>query len=131
MTDTIVHCSFCSKHKNQVVKLIVSHKVAICNECVDLCESLLRQQDNSKQITNKLQIPDPLDIKQYLDQQVIGQEQAKIVLSVAIANHYKRINSPNSIQKSNILMIGSTGTGKTTIISEVIKKMIEKDNNKL
>ena len=100
MTDNIVHCSFCSKHKNQVDKLIVSHKVAICNECVDLCESLLRQQTNQEN-TNKLEIPDPLEIKNYLDQIVVGQQQAKIVLSVAIANHYKRVNSAQKIQKSN------------------------------
>jgi ATP-dependent Clp protease ATP-binding subunit ClpX len=118
MTESIVHCSFCSKHKNQVDKLIVSHKVAICNECVDLCETLLRQQD-PQQPANQLEIPDPLEIKQYLDQRVIGQQQAKIVLSVAIANHYKRINSSSKIQKSNILMIGSTGTGKTLMARSV------------
>ena len=118
MTDQIVHCSFCSKHKNQVGKLIVSHKVSICNECVDLCETLLRQQTNAQNGT-KLEIPDPLEIKNYLDQRVIGQEQAKIVLSVAIANHYKRINSDYPIQKSNILMIGSTGTGKTLMARNV------------
>jgi ATP-dependent Clp protease ATP-binding subunit ClpX len=85
---------------------------------VDLCESLLRQQPNTQSGT-KLEIPDPLEIKNYLDQRVIGQEQAKIVLSVAIANHYKRINSDYPIQKSNILMIGSTGTGKTLMARNV------------
>jgi ATP-dependent Clp protease ATP-binding subunit ClpX len=120
MTEGISHCSFCGKHKDSVGKLIVSHKVAICNECVDLCETLLKDQKSSeKNKQNKLIIPDPRDIRDYLDQQVVGQEQAKMVLSVAIANHYKRINSPNNIQKANILMIGPTGTGKTLMARTV------------
>jgi ATP-dependent Clp protease ATP-binding subunit ClpX len=119
MSDTIAHCSFCGKHKDLVGKLIVSHKVAICNECVDLCESLLKDTPTEKNKQNKLEIPDPRDIREYLDQQVVGQDQAKIVLSVAIANHYKRINSPNNIQKANILIIGPTGTGKTLMARTV------------
>jgi ATP-dependent Clp protease ATP-binding subunit ClpX len=120
MTEGISYCSFCGKHKDSVGKLIVSHKVAICNECVDLCETLLKDQKSSeKNKQNKLIIPDPRDIRDYLDQQVVGQEQAKMVLSVAIANHYKRINSPNNIQKANILMIGPTGTGKTLMARTV------------
>jgi len=120
MTETIAYCSFCSKHKDTVEKLIVSHKVAICNECVHLCENLLRNKTTADQKQNQLEIPDPLDIKKYLDQQVIGQESAKIVLSVAIANHYKRINnSNNSVTKANILMIGPTGTGKTLMARTV------------
>lgn len=121
MTETIIHCSFCDKHKDQVGKLIVSHKVAICNECVDLCESLLKDTrilvSNN---TSKLSIPDPHAIKDYLDQHVVGQNNSKIVLSVAIANHYKRINNlNNSIAKANILMIGPTGTGKTLMARTV------------
>ena len=111
MPESIVNCSFCNKHKDQVGKLIVSHKVAICNECVDLCESLLRDKTTTKTKT-AITVPNPKDIKDYLDQYVIAQDQAKIVLSVAIANHFKRINAGNvDIQKSNILMIGPTGTG--------------------
>lgn len=122
MTDNIEYCSFCAKHKGQVGKLIVSHKVAICNECVNLCVSLLKDFSKSDQVKkdNDQKIPDPLEIKQYLDRYVIGQSQAKTVLSVAIANHYKRIsNADTSFQKSNILMIGPTGTGKTLMARTV------------
>jgi len=121
MTDTINHCSFCDKHKDKVGKLIVSHNVAICNECVDFCESLLKDTKNkTKSKSKSVDIPDPRDIRDYLDQHVIGQDDAKIVLSVAIANHYKRINHPdNGIQKANILVIGPTGTGKTLMAKTV------------
>jgi ATP-dependent Clp protease ATP-binding subunit ClpX len=123
MTTTIDHCSFCDKHKDRVGKLIVSHKVAICNECVDLCSNLLNHGkivDQPKPSTKVA--PDPHDIKNYLDQYLIGQDQAKRVLSVAIANHYKRISqSDNQIDKSNILVIGPTGTGKTLMARTVAK----------
>lgn len=121
MTELLHHCSFCGKHKDQVGKLIVSHKVAICNECVFLCEGLLTNtKEIAKSSLTEFTIPDPRDIRDYLDQHVVGQSEAKIVLSVAIANHYKRINNPgNGIQKANILMIGPTGTGKTLMAKTV------------
>lgn len=117
MADTIVHCSFCNKHKDQVGKLIVGDNVAICNECVDLCGSLIK---GTKKKTKSLTIPDPREIKTYLDQCIVGQQSAKVVLSVAIANHFKRLNKDNNnIQKANILMIGPTGTGKTLMARSV------------
>jgi ATP-dependent Clp protease ATP-binding subunit ClpX len=123
MTITIDHCSFCDKHKDRVGKLIVSHKVAICNECVDLCSNLLNHGKIVDQPKPSAKVaPDPHDIKNYLDQYLIGQDQAKRVLSVAIANHYKRISqSDNQIDKSNILVIGPTGTGKTLMARTVAK----------
>ena len=121
MSPAIEHCSFCDKHKDRVGKLIVSHKVAICNECVDLCDGLLK--DSKIATPPSLDLPaviDPKDVRDYLDQHVVGQDQAKIILSVAIANHYKRISRADStIAKSNILMIGPTGTGKTLMARTV------------
>ena len=117
MTDTLSTCSFCLKHKDTVGKLIVSQNVAICNECVELCNVLLKDTKKSRlKNTDKKVVPDPREIRDYLNQFVVGQDEAKIVLAVAIANHYKRINNPDNITeiaKGNVLMIGPTGTGKT------------------
>ena len=122
MNDTLAHCSFCNKHKDQVTKLIVSQEVAICSECVELCNNLLKDTRTVHNTKKKISVPDPREIYNYLDHHVIGQTEAKRVLSVAIANHYKRINNPdNTVAKANILMIGPTGTGKTLMARTVAK----------
>lgn len=120
--ESISHCSFCNKHKDAVDKLIVGHEVAICNECVDFCQDLLTKNVKKPQPTFDSSYLDPRAIHQYLDQHVVGQHSAKIVLSVAIANHYKRLTNtdPNrALQKANIMIVGPTGTGKTLLAQTV------------
>jgi ATP-dependent Clp protease ATP-binding subunit ClpX len=122
MQDNLDTCSFCNKHKDSVQKLIVSERVAICNECVDLCQDLL--QDEHKHSDQPRDIRDPRALKDHLDQWIIGQDQAKILLSVAIVNHYKRLNRSAhdpEITKANILMIGPTGSGKTLLARTVAR----------
>jgi ATP-dependent Clp protease ATP-binding subunit ClpX len=125
-SDIINYCSFCLKTRDQVEKLIVGDSVGICNECVDCCVQLLDNQPVNKNITNvdsnSCNSIDPIELKNYLDQYVIGQDSAKVMLSVAIANHYKRINKTNDsieINKANILMLGPTGSGKTLLAKTV------------
>lgn len=117
------HCSFCGKHKDEVKKLIVSEEVAICSDCVELCNQLMTDEEIPNKDKEDISY-DPEAIKHYLDQYVIGQDSAKKVLSVAIANHYKRINNPPKnldIQKGNVLIIGPTGSGKTLLARTVAK----------
>lgn len=116
------HCSFCDNHKDQVSKLIVGEDVAICSVCIEKCNKLLvdEPEDTSKDDRKY----DPLSIKKHLDKLVIGQEGAKVTLSVAISNHYKRINHPPKdleIQKGNVLLVGPTGSGKTLLAKSVAK----------
>ena len=116
-----LRCSFCGKHENQVHRMIQGPGVRICDECVQLCMSILDDGYTTESVTEQYdapdQLPTPREIKEVLDQYVIGQEAAKVALSVSVYNHYKRIYFGGAedveLQKSNILMIGPTGSGKT------------------
>lgn len=128
MSDSkINHCSFCGNHKDVVKKLIVGEDVAICSDCIDLCTHLIEDDTNAsaqEEKPNDIEKFDPVAIKNFLDQYVIGQDSAKTVLSVAIANHYKRITFPPKdleITKGNVLIIGPTGSGKTLLAKTVAK----------
>ena len=115
-----LRCSFCGKSQDEVKKLIAGPTVYICDECVELCNDIIAEEYEREEASKATQIPKPAEIKGILDQYVIGQERAKKVLSVAVHNHYKRIElkldkNDVELQKSNILMIGPTGSGKTML----------------
>ncbi|MBR4859582.1 MAG: AAA family ATPase, partial [Clostridia bacterium] len=125
-----VSCSFCHKTQNQVDKLIAGPNVYICNECVELCCSIIDSEPgiHSHGDFDADSLPKPHEIKAKLDEYVIGQESAKIALSVAVYNHYKRIGSKGNtdveIQKSNILLLGPTGVGKT-MLAQTLAKILD------
>ena len=124
------HCSFCGKHKNEISTLIAGPATYICNECIDLCHSIVheRKNENKKSKTVNSDIPTPDEINEFLDAHVIGQGEAKEVLSVAVYNHYKRISQPEDddveLEKSNVMMLGPSGTGKT-LLAKTIAKFLE------
>jgi len=124
MISPIDICSFCGKHKDSVQKLIVSDTVAICNECVDLCRDLLKDIVPTEEVESAIDRSDPRILKKYLDEYVIGQDSAKVVLAVAVINHYKRLQRKETdpeVTKANILMLGPTGSGKTLLARTVAK----------
>src|ERR1700726_2012847 len=119
--DKHLRCSFCGKSKDSVRKFISGPSVYICNECIALCNEILAEDEEREVAEAITQVPSPQEIKDVLDQYVIGQEQAKKALAVSVYNHYKRINSTSlkdddvELDKSNILLIGPTGVGKTLL----------------
>jgi ATP-dependent Clp protease ATP-binding subunit ClpX len=121
-TAELIKCAFCGKSQKQVKKLIAGPGVHICDECIELCNEIVDEEFGQTAEVGLEELPIPRDIRAFLDEYVVGQEQAKKVLAVAVFNHYRRIKYKNSgnarrdeveLQKSNILLLGPTGCGKT------------------
>ena len=126
--EKLLYCSFCGKSQHEVRKLIAGPSVFICDECIELCNDIIAEEWEEEKSRELRSLPKPSEIKTVLDQYVVGQERAKKVLAVAVHNHYKRIESGSEagdveLQKSNILMIGPTGSGKT-LLAQTLAKML-------
>jgi ATP-dependent Clp protease ATP-binding subunit ClpX len=130
-SDKLLYCSFCGKSQHEVRKLIAGPSVFICDECIELCNDIIREEGSSTEAAraDRNKLPTPHEIRQILDQYVIGQEPAKKILSVAVYNHYKRLESGAKeddveLAKSNILLIGPTGSGKT-LLAQTLARLLD------
>src|SRR5438034_6488264 len=124
-----LYCSFCGKSQHEVRKLIAGPTVFICDECVELCMDIIREESKTTLVKSKDGVPSPKEIRQILDDYVIGQDQAKRILAVAVHNNYKRLSHGGKandveIAKSNIMLIGPTGTGKT-LLAQTLARLLD------